>query len=190
MLSDKQPCGKNIFCQSVVGRYKTVGTSFSCKEEAVLAVKYVRVLLDKYRQRSVVILCYYKAQVILIRQLMPNVYRNMNLVICSIEAFQGKEAASALVSTCAQRGLITPHLTDRRRTNVAMSRGNVASSYWAIHKPYEDLGLGKTIYKTRCLFKGSFVMQMLLGKLVYDIDYQSEESALHIYTNLPFFWRW
>ena len=109
-----------------------VGKSFSCTTEDVFLVNDMTVPLVMYKQCTLVILCYYNAEVILLRQLMLKVYRNMDLDICSIEAFQGYEANFSLLSTCAQEGKITPHLKDEQMLRLA--GGNL--SFRAIDKPY------------------------------------------------------
>ena len=117
--SEMKPCGRNTFFHHVPGCCKPINSSFYCEEESEIALKYVKTLLVKHRNSSIAVICYYKAQVNLIRAHTDG-FRFVQ--VCTVDSYQGKEAEYVLISTCAQ-DIVCPFLLDRKRACVATSRG-------------------------------------------------------------------
>ena len=60
----------------------------------------------------------------LIREMMELRYSTRRrLQVCSVDSFQGMEADYVILSTCAQKSRMSPHVADKERACVAMSRG-------------------------------------------------------------------
>ena len=116
-------CGRNIFCHSVKGNLGDCNSSLCCIREARLAIKYAETLLHAHSQKTVAILCYYNFQMMFIRRSMNTAVYGRYLRVSTVDGYIGKEADYVLVSTCAQKGLITPHVASVYRACVATSRG-------------------------------------------------------------------
>ena len=121
ILSMKKAGGHNLYCHYVTGWAYEDDLSTCCENEAELALRYGIILQDKHRDSKVVILCYYYGQIILLRHMMQS--SGHNLRVYSVDSYQGMEADYVILSTCAQRKNMSPHIADKERACVAMSRG-------------------------------------------------------------------
>ena len=124
IVSENKGGRDNLFCHFVSGMCYDNNKSLCCENEADLVLRYGNIIQKKHWNSKVVILCYYYGQIMLIREMMELRYSTRRrLQVCSVDSFQGMEADYVILSTCAQKSRMSPHVADKERACVAMSRG-------------------------------------------------------------------
>lgn len=95
------------------------GTSFSNDDEAQLAVDLYHKERQYDEEASIMIIAFYKAQVDLIRRLLPD--NDPKLKVCSVDSAQGSESSVVILSP-VRSTKITRFGEDEHRVTVAFSR--------------------------------------------------------------------
>ena len=100
-----------------------VGTSYANLPEAATVVSLAKGLDSKYVKGSTVgIICAYKAQAILIEEMLKNeIFENISIECSTVDAFQGKEKHT-IIFDIVRSSKITSFVSDENRVNVAISR--------------------------------------------------------------------
>ena len=83
---------------------------------------YAKHFLERDENCSVMVICYYYDQALHMKRKMKNFMKEKDLIIGTVDGFQGRQADYVILSTCAQQMDTEKHLSVTGRVCVAISR--------------------------------------------------------------------